>query len=140
MSDMKQLAKRLGVETRTHFLGWQKDPSPFLKASDILVCPADDEPLGNVVLEGWNAGLPVVATASPGPGWLIEHGKTGLLSPCGDADGLAGSIRTVCTSSTAAADLAHHGTDFLQAQYSEDGIIARYQKLLFADAHGNNGG
>lgn len=140
MGEMKQLAKKLGVETRTHFLGWQKDPSPFLKASDILVCPADDEPLGNVVLEGWNAGLPVVATASPGPSWLIEHGKTGLLSPCGDVEGLVGSIRAVCASPATSANLTHLGTEFLQAQYSEASIVARYQDLLFTDARENNHG
>ncbi len=140
IDDMKGLAAELGVTGRTHFLGWQHNPSPFLKAADILVCPADDEPLGNVVLEGWNAGLPVVATASPGPSWLIEHGKTGLLSECGDVEGLAGEIRTVCASPTVSADLSHHGTEFLQAQYSEASIVAKYQQLLFTNAHGNNHG
>ncbi|MBG6174943.1 MAG: glycosyltransferase [Roseibium album] len=130
MNDMKLLAKQLGVETRTHFLGWQKDPTPFLKASDILVCPADDEPLGNVVLEGWNAGLPVVATASPGPSWLIEHGKTGLLSPCGDADGLAGSIRTVAAGPEAWESFRANVTDHQQQKHSADVICGHYADLL----------
>ncbi|MET1413011.1 glycosyltransferase [Roseibium sp. HPY-6] len=139
MDDMKLLAGELGVQDRTHFLGWQRDPSTFLKAADILVCPADDEPLGNVVLEGWNAGLPVVATDSPGPGWLIEHEKTGLLSPCGDVDGLVRSIDAVGVSITAPPDLAQEGHKFLLAQFSETSILGKYEQLLFRGAQENRG-
>jgi glycosyltransferase involved in cell wall biosynthesis len=131
MSDMKALAANLGVEDRVHFLGWQRDPSPFLKAADILLCPTDDEPLGNVVLEGWNAGLPVVATASPGPSWLIEHGKTGLLSPCGDVDGLAGSVNQLLSKPGQESVLVEGGKNHLEDQFSEDAICKTYSTLLF---------
>ena len=47
------------------------------------------EPLGNVVIEAWAAGVPVVATASEGPRELIRDGETGLLVPIDDADALA---------------------------------------------------
>ncbi|MGX1499057.1 glycosyltransferase involved in cell wall biosynthesis [Labrenzia sp. MBR-25] len=131
MTDMKTLASNLGVENRVQFLGWQRDPSPFLKAADILLCPTDDEPLGNVVLEGWNAGLPVVATASPGPSWLIEHGKTGLLSPCGDVDGLVGSVKQLLNNSDQESALVEGGKNRLEGQFSEDAICKTYSTMLF---------
>lgn len=132
IDDMKQLAARRGVDTRVHFLGWQRDPSPFLKAADILVCPADEEPLGNVVLEGWNAGLPVVATASPGPSWLIEHGKTGLLSPCGDVEGLVGNVGRVLGTEQKCLQWAirRNASTFLHANYSEESILVSYLNRL----------
>lgn len=129
--DMRRLARDLGVENRTHFLGWQRDPSPFLKAADILVCPTDDEPLGNVVLEGWNAGLPVVATASPGPSWLIEHGKTGLLSECGDEGGLARHLLQLLDNPAEAERLVTASAARLNEGYSEDGICAQYETLIW---------
>jgi L-malate glycosyltransferase len=131
MDDMKSLATDLGVSNRIHFLGWQRDPSPFLKAADILLCPADDEPLGNVVLEGWNAGLPVVATSSPGPSWLIEHGKTGLLSPCGDVEGLVSSLNTILSNPETGTRTAATGQEFMTENYSEETICKKYQTLLF---------
>jgi L-malate glycosyltransferase len=130
MDDMKALAADLGVSDRVHFLGWQRDPSPFLKAADILLCPADDEPLGNVVLEGWNAGLPVVATASPGPSWLIEHGKTGLLSPCGDVEGVVGNIKEVFPNNAQRGKLMTESRKILLHDLSENSISAKYS-LLF---------
>ncbi|CTQ55418.1 Lipopolysaccharide core biosynthesis protein RfaG [Roseibium album] len=131
MDDMKSLAADLGVSDRIHFLGWQRDPSPFLKAADILLCPADDEPLGNVVLEGWNAGLPVVATASPGPSWLIEHGKTGLLSPCGDVERVVSSLNTILSNPETGTRTAGTGQEFMAENYSEKTICKKYQTLLF---------
>ncbi|MEM5581738.1 glycosyltransferase [Roseibium sp. AS2] len=130
LDDMKALAKAEGVESRVHFLGWQRDPAPFLKAADILLCPTDAEPLGNIVLEGWNAGLPVVATASPGPSWLIDDGKNGLLSPCGDAEALAASIGRVLGSQELRSTLARGGQAKLSEHYSEAGVVAAYDKLL----------
>ncbi|WP_434054201.1 MAG: glycosyltransferase [Roseibium sp.] len=130
LDENRRLAATLGVEARTHFLGWQRDPSPFLLAADILVCPTDDEPLGNVVLEGWNAGLPVVATASPGPSWLIEHGETGLLSPCGDAGALAGNIQSVFANAASGEKLRKNGHVYQQEQHSEGAICDFYAKLL----------
>ncbi|PVB62273.1 glycosyltransferase [Labrenzia sp. 011] len=130
LDDMKSLASDLGVEQRIHFLGWQRDPSPFLKAASILVCPTDNEPLGNVVLEGWNAGLPVVATASSGPSWLIEDGKTGLLSPCGDAEGLAASVSRIVESDALRDGLIANARAFLQEKYSEDAIVNAYLALF----------
>lgn len=130
LDDMKELAKKRGVTDRVHFLGWQRDPASFLKAADILLCPTDEEPLGNVVLEGWNAGLPVVATASPGPSWLIEHGKTGLLSPCGDVDGLVESIERMLCEKHLAQNVKEAGAAWLEREYSETGIVAKYDERL----------
>ncbi len=131
MEDMKALAAELGVTGRTHFLGWQHDPSPFLKAADILVCPSDDEPLGNVVLEGWNAGLPVVATASPGPSWLIEHGKTGLLVPCGDVEGLVNSVAGILTYKVDKTNLIADEAAKLSTSYREQPVCNSYLSLAF---------
>lgn len=130
MADTRALAKSLGVEDRVHFLGWQRDPSPFLKAADILLCPTDEEPLGNIVLEGWNAGLPVVATASPGPSWLIDDGVNGLLSPCGDAEALTASVTRMLESADLRQRLVRGGNAKLAEHYSEDGVVRAYDSLL----------
>ncbi|MDN3721455.1 glycosyltransferase [Roseibium salinum] len=130
MDELKTLAATLGVTERTHFLGWQRDPSPFLKAADILVCPSDDEPLGNVVLEGWNAGLPVIATASQGPSWLIEHGKTGLLVDCGDVEGLVGGVEGVMGSESLENQLILGAAKCLDDRYSEDHTLISYLGIV----------
>ena len=91
----------LGIAERVRFLGWRDDVPALLAAADILVCPSRHEPLGNVVIEAWAAGVPVVATASDGPAGLIDDGESGLLVPLpgrpgGGAAGLAAAIERLC--------------------------------------------
>lgn len=135
LEDTKALARSLGVADRVHFLGWQHDPAPFLKAADILLCPTDEEPLGNIVLEGWNAGLSVIATASPGPSWLIDDGENGLLSPCGDAEALVRSVGRILDSDDLRRSLVRGGSAKLAAQYSEAGVVKAYDALLSSPAN-----
>ncbi|HYC15050.1 MAG TPA: glycosyltransferase, partial [Stellaceae bacterium] len=85
-------ADGLGVRGRVHFLGWREDTAALLAAADMLVCPSRHEPLGNVVIEAWSAGTPVVASASAGPAALIRDDETGLLVPIEDAAALAAAI------------------------------------------------
>ena len=72
------MRRDLGIADRVSFLGWREDVPELLANADFLVCPSLHEPLGNVVIEAWSAGLPVVATASDGPAGLIETGSAGF--------------------------------------------------------------
>ncbi len=98
---LERVANRLGISGRVRFLGWREDVPRLLAAADLLVCPSLHEPLGNVVIEAWSAGLPVVATASDGPAGLIQDGESGILVPLpgsrgGGPQALADAIERVC--------------------------------------------
>jgi glycosyltransferase involved in cell wall biosynthesis len=126
---LKQLAARLGVTDRVRFLGWREDPGPLFAAADVLAIPSRHEPLGNVVLEGWMHRLPVVATASQGPGMLIEDGRTGLLVPVDDAEALAGALTRVLADKGLAARLAEAGRARFESEFTEEAAVARYLDL-----------
>ncbi len=81
------LARAEGVAARVHMPGWREDTAALLAACDVLACPSRQEPLGNVVIEGWSARVPVVAAAAQGPAELILPGQDGLLVPCENARG-----------------------------------------------------
>jgi glycosyltransferase involved in cell wall biosynthesis len=51
----------------------------LMRACDILVVPSRNEPFGIVILEGWAASKPVVATTSGGPREFVWHGVNGCL-------------------------------------------------------------
>ena len=71
--ELQKQAEVLGIKPRVRFLGWRDDTAALLKTADLFVCPSRHEPLGNVVIEAWAQGLPVVAADSMGPGTLIEN-------------------------------------------------------------------
>src|SRR6185503_8553726 len=53
------------------------------------------EPWGLVVNEAFHQGVPVIATDAVGAaaGGLVEHERTGLVVPAGDADALTAALR-----------------------------------------------
>ncbi|MCB2101340.1 MAG: glycosyltransferase [Rhodobacterales bacterium] len=124
--DLKARAAAVGVAGRLRFLGWRDDAGALLRAADLCVVPSRHEPLGNVVLEAWAAGTPVVAAASQGPGALITDGADGRLVPVNDAPALAQAIAAVLADPALAARLAAGGAATFRARYAEDAVVARY--------------
>lgn len=129
---LRLMAEALGVADRVRFLGWRTDPSALYRAADICVFPSRFEPLGNVVIQSWAHGLPVVAAASQGPKALIRDGEDGLLAPVDDADALATAIRRLMADATLRTQLAAAGRARVAAEFSESAVVAQW-KSLFAD-------
>jgi glycosyltransferase involved in cell wall biosynthesis len=129
---LEELASDLGIADRVSFLGWRDDVPELLANADFLVCPSLHEPLGNVVIEAWSAGLPVVATASDGPAGLIEDEVSGLLVPLPGQQGggpraLASAIERLCRDPILRARLGQAGRRGYEAEFTEDEVIARYR-------------
>jgi len=72
-----------------HIPRWQY--IDMMRACDILAAPSRNEPFGIVILEGWAAGKPVMATTSGGPREFVWHNVNGFLvdaTPGGIAHGI----------------------------------------------------
>jgi glycosyltransferase involved in cell wall biosynthesis len=130
LSALRRQAAALGVAARVRFLGWRDDIPALLAAADFLVCPSRHEPLGNVVIEAWAAGLPVVATASEGPGALIVDGESGLLVPVDDADALARAMIRLADDRDLRTRLAAAGRAAHEAEYSEARVVGLYRDFF----------
>jgi len=129
---LERRATRLGIAGRVRFLGWREDVPWLLAAADLLVCPSLHEPLGNVVIEAWSAGLPVVATASDGPAGLIENDISGILVPLpGARDGgpqpLADAIERVCADRELRTRLGSAGRRAYETEFTEPIVVAGYR-------------
>jgi glycosyltransferase involved in cell wall biosynthesis len=132
---LERLAVQLGVSQRVRFLGWRDDVPALLACSDLLVCPSLHEPLGNVVIEAWSAGLPVVATASDGPATLIEGGESGILvplpgNPGGGPQALAHAIERLCEDFELRDMLRRGGRKAYEAEFTEEAVVARYREFF----------
>ncbi|TVP52930.1 MAG: glycosyltransferase [Halomonadaceae bacterium] len=127
---LKALAVDLGVSERIRFIGWWPDIASLLQSADLFVCPSRHEGLGSVVLEAWLNRCPIVATASQGPGELIEDGITGLLTPVDQVQPLAGAIRQLIDQPPLRQALADTAWQHYQSHFSQQVITRQYQELL----------
>jgi glycosyltransferase involved in cell wall biosynthesis len=124
--ELEALAERLAVKPRVRFLGWREDVAALLATSDVFVCPSRHEPLGNVVIEAWAQGVPVVAADSLGPGTLIEHMETGVLAPVDDSDTLGRALRLVVEDANLRDRLARGGREVYEKRFTEAIVTEQY--------------
>jgi glycosyltransferase involved in cell wall biosynthesis len=127
---LKQLAAERGISDRVRFAGWQKDTRPFLAAADIFVMASSHEPLGNVILEAWAQGTPVISTRSEGPSWFMRQGENGLLVDIGHVDGFADAIKLLAGDAALRETLSIQGNRTLIGQFSKAAITDAYMDLF----------
>ena len=131
-SRLRTQAERLGVAGRVRFLGWRDDTAALYAAADLFVCPSRHEPLGNVIIEAWSQGLPVVAARAAGPEELIAEGESGILVPLEDAGALAAAIGAVLSDEALRGSLVAAGSRAFDADFTEATVVERYRALFEA--------
>ena len=93
-----------GVASRQEIARFYDHADIFINASWL-----DNMPVS--VLEAFASGTPVITTAAEGIRYMVEHERTGLLSPTGDPDALAANVVRVLRESTLATQLASNARD-----------------------------
>jgi glycosyltransferase involved in cell wall biosynthesis len=88
--ERKRLERLLGPNMTMP--GFRKNIKDYYQAFDLFVCPSRREPLPLVMLEAFDAGLPIVASTADGCRELIEE-YGGDLFPIGDVQALAAILR-----------------------------------------------
>lgn len=124
--ELEKLAEKLGIKPRVRFLGWRDDTPALFASANIFVCPSRHEPLGNVVIESWAQGTPVIATDSLGPGMLIKQGENGLLVPVEDVGALSYAISQLASDYTYRDALVASGQKTFETGYTEDKVVRDY--------------
>jgi L-malate glycosyltransferase len=90
-----------GVASRSEIGGYYDQADVFINASWL-----DNMPVS--VIEAFAAGTPVVSTSPEAMPYLVEHGRTGLLSPVGDEKALASNVVRLLREPALAAALARN--------------------------------
>lgn len=62
-----------------HFLGWQKNPYPYLVSSDLLLVTSFSEGFPTIIVEALHFGIPVVSTPVAGTSELVVEGENGYI-------------------------------------------------------------
>jgi glycosyltransferase involved in cell wall biosynthesis len=127
---LRALAAQIGVADRITWVGWLESPADYYRATDVFVCSSRHEPLGNVIVEAWAYGAPVVAAASHGPVELINDGTDGLLVPINDPAGLAKAISTVLAQPALQQSLTAAGRERHLESFAKEAVLDQYMNFF----------
>ena len=78
--ELKDLVKKLNIESYVEFLGFKPDVEKYLSASDVALVPSYSEGLPLVIFEAFNAKVPIVTFNSIGCNELVIDNETGLVA------------------------------------------------------------
>ena len=121
---LRKQAKPFG--DRAHLTGWVDQPVAALPLMDVFVCPSHEEAFGNVMMEAWSCGLPVVSTRTDGGLELIQDGNNGLLCDIGDREGLRQCISRILGNKLLREHLAGCGRELFLKRHHPDASIKQY--------------
>lgn len=132
--EMKALAKELGVEEQTRFLGYRHDIPILLRASTALLLPSEREGLPRSIMEAHCLGTPVISTRIRGVEDLLAN-DAGLMTDVGDVTAIAEAMRWLLEHPTEAKAMSKRGQTYMQAFDIKE--VIRLHEELYGKAIGN---
>jgi glycosyltransferase involved in cell wall biosynthesis len=134
--EIRNLVRNLNL-ARISFKGVapHREIGRFYDEADIFINASRIDNMPITVLEAFAAGAPVVSTNPGGMHYLVEHGRTGLLSQVGDASALAQNVIRVLQDSELAERLVSNARQELQ-RYCWPVVREQWLKVYQALASG----
>ena len=127
---LRRQAHSIGLGDRAVFPGRlsRSEVVAAMAGATLVVAPSRVEAFGIIVLEGWRAGVPVLATTRGGPPEFVREGVDGLLVDPEDVDALAERLRWVFDHPAEAAAIGRAGRSS-SAAYTWERVVDDYERL-----------
>ena len=132
MHESRERASRLGLQNRTHFLGYRTDVPTLIAASMATVLFSAREGLPRSSMESLAMAVPVVGADIRGLRDLLADG-CGVLVSAGDTGALALAIDRLVEDPATARQMGLLGRRKMEGDYSLRAVIAEHE-CLYADA------
>jgi glycosyltransferase involved in cell wall biosynthesis len=124
--DYRDVAARAAV--RCEFVGWQDDPSAFLRTLNVLAVPSWKEGLPYVLLDALALGIPTVVTDVGGMGDVMRRLDPRLVVPPGRPPELRAGIEAARGLGPAFVDRARA---LIREHFSLDEMVRRTREVLW---------
>ena len=121
--------RRLGLEDRVIVREKVNEIEDYLQAADLGLFASETESFCLAILEAMCFGCPSVATAVGGVPEVIEEGKSGLLVPSGDVEGLSKGVSKMIADANYRKKLGAAARERAKRYFSPDVIVPQYEEM-----------
>lgn len=128
-AELEQLARQLGIEFRTHFVGEIVSSDNLHQCFDVSVLCSLSEGFPNSLIEAMAAAKPVVATPVGGVTDAVTHGVTGMLVPVNELAPLVDALRMLQMNSQLRTRLGEAGREAVRIRFRQEAVIEKVSAL-----------
>jgi N-acetyl-alpha-D-glucosaminyl L-malate synthase BshA len=128
-ADAEEEVRRLGLESRVHFLGKIDNVAPLLASADLFLLPSSTESFGLSALEALASGVPVIGTNAGGMPEVVVNGETGILCDVGDVDGMVKAALSIVGDPVRWNQMSERGAADARKRFSLDQVVSQYEHL-----------
>jgi glycosyltransferase involved in cell wall biosynthesis len=131
------LARSLPCRDRVHFVGFVRDPRPYLAQADVFVLASRNDPSPLVIPEAREAGCAIVATEVGGIPEGLNGGEAGILIPARSPRKLATMVGLLLSDPVQRAlwqQRSRANLDWLRLDRAVEETLAVYGELLVETA------
>lgn len=128
-ANLKQQARKRGIEKNVKFLGERPDIISLLATADIGALPSHEEGFANSILEGMAAGLPMIVTDVGGNADAVVNGVTGLVVPAHDSAALGTAILKLSLDADLRRTMGAAGRERVEKYFGIDRCVANYARF-----------
>lgn len=131
LQELKSYVKKLKLEDRIIFEGFQKNVLEHIKNAGMYVLSSDYEGISNAMLEAMAMGLPVIATDCPigGARMLLENEKKGILVPMNDSEAMSEAMKKISDNQDLAEKFSLEARKVREI-YSIPSICAKWMEVI----------
>lgn len=126
---LRALARELGLEDSTFFLGRCENVAELLSISEACVLSSKAEGFSNSILEYMAAARPVVVTDVGGAREVVVEGETGYLVSSGDDASMAARLIALLRDPENARLMGGRGRRVVEEKFSCEAQLARTEEL-----------
>jgi len=124
-----ELKSRSDLGRRTFFTGEVSNVADWLNSFDIFVLPSLSEGMSNTLLEAMAVGVTPIATAVGGNIEVVEHGRSGMLVPAGDAEAICAFLVQLATADEHRRVLGRNARERVMTDFSFERTLKRYAEM-----------
>jgi len=132
VDEIKRLAEERGIAERVECLGYvsRAEWSSLVRSAAVFYLGGGNADLHQALFAAYTAGLPVIASDSPGIQSVLEDQVSGVVVRSDEADILAGDIRRLMDKSELHAVLIAGGQRIMQDRFGWDAHVAAWKSVF----------
>lgn len=128
--DLVNLVKKLNLEDRVTFLGFQKNPYPWMKRASLFVHSSKFEGLPTVVIEALILRKLIIATDCPtGPKEILDNGENGILTEIGNEEEMAQAVEKMLIKKDENENYLKNSLDKIK-EFDSRNVMKELEKIL----------